>query len=236
MQFGLLEIWATMGPVARAVVVQLLLMSVVAISVAVDRARSLVRRRAAGAAYLRAVGPLLERGDMTGAAEVVSAGGAGRVIAAALATYVDVKRRAPDRDSVHDAVEASLDRAIATEQRELRRGLGVLATIGSTAPFVGLFGTVVGIINAFAEIARTGAGGMETVSAGIAEALVATALNIMVAVPAVVLFNYFSVRAEGEEAALGDAAGTAMQAVRKDAWGGGSASSTPEEDDAEDAS
>jgi biopolymer transport protein ExbB/biopolymer transport protein TolQ len=218
MHFGLLEIWAAMGPIARAVVGLLLIMSVAAVSVAADRTRAFMRRRTAAAAYLGVVGPKLERGDLVSAAEVRSGGGIGRVIAAGLSTYVDVKRRAPDRDALHGAVEAALDRAIATEQSELRRGLGVLATIGSTAPFVGLFGTVVGIINAFAEIARTGAGGMETVSAGIAEALVATALGILVAVPAVVLFNYFSVRAEAEEGALGDAASTTLEAVRRDAW------------------
>ena len=100
----------------------------------------------------------------------------------------------------------------------LRRGLGPLATIGSTAPFVGLFGTVVGIINAFAEIGRTGVGGMETVSAGIAEALVATALGIVVAVPAVVLFNYFSVRAEAAETDLGEAASALLDALRRAGW------------------
>jgi biopolymer transport protein ExbB/biopolymer transport protein TolQ len=67
-----------------------------------------------------------------------------------------------------------------------------LATIGSTAPFIGLFGTVVGIINAFRGIAATGSGGMAAVSGGIAEALVATALGIFVAIPAVVAFNHFT--------------------------------------------
>ncbi len=104
------------------------------------------------------------------------------------------------------------------EGTELRRGLGALATIGSTAPFVGLFGTVVGIINSFAEIARTGSGGMETVSAGIAEALVATALGILVAVPAVVLFNYFSSKVEAVEAALASGASAVLDAMRRDGW------------------
>jgi biopolymer transport protein ExbB len=79
---------------------------------------------------------------------------------------------------------------------QLKRGLGILATIGSTAPFVGLFGTVVGIINAFRGIAATGSGGMAVVSGGIAEALVATALGIFVAIPAVVFFNHFTGKLE----------------------------------------
>src|SRR5207247_11080997 len=79
---------------------------------------------------------------------------------------------------------------------ELKRGLGFLATIGSTAPFIGLFGTVVGIINAFRSIAATGSGGMSVVSGGIAEALVSTALGIFVAIPAVVAFNGFTGKLE----------------------------------------
>ena len=79
---------------------------------------------------------------------------------------------------------------------QLKRGLGFLATIGSMAPFIGLFGTVVGIINAFRSIAATGSGGMSVVSGGIAEALVSTALGIFVAIPAVVAFNHFTGKIE----------------------------------------
>jgi biopolymer transport protein ExbB/biopolymer transport protein TolQ len=79
---------------------------------------------------------------------------------------------------------------------QLKRGLGFLATIGSTGPFIGLFGTVAGIINAFRNIAATGSGGMSVVSGGIAEALVTTALGIFVAIPAVVAFNQFTGRIE----------------------------------------
>jgi biopolymer transport protein ExbB/biopolymer transport protein TolQ len=79
---------------------------------------------------------------------------------------------------------------------QLKRGLGFLATIGSIAPFIGLFGTVVGIINAFRSIAATGSGGMSVVSGGIAEALISTALGIFVAIPAVVAFNHFTGKIE----------------------------------------
>jgi biopolymer transport protein ExbB/biopolymer transport protein TolQ len=79
---------------------------------------------------------------------------------------------------------------------ELKKGLGFMATIGSCAPFIGLFGTVVGIINAFTSIAATGSGGMSVVSGGMAEALVSTALGIFVAIPAVVAFNSFTGKIE----------------------------------------
>ena len=74
---------------------------------------------------------------------------------------------------------------------DMKKGLSGLATIGTTAPFIGLFGTVIGIINAFRGMALTGSGGIGAVSAGIAEALVATALGLGVAIPAVFMFNFF---------------------------------------------
>ena len=79
---------------------------------------------------------------------------------------------------------------------EMKKGTGGLATIGSSAPFIGLFGTVVGIINAFTGIAQSGSGGLAAVSAGISEALITTAFGILVAVPAVMAFNYFTTRLE----------------------------------------
>ncbi|GIU82448.1 MAG: flagellar motor protein MotA [Acidobacteria bacterium] len=94
-----------------------------------------------------------------------------------------------------DELEASkraLQRAIAVKQAELKRGLSGLATVGSTAPFVGLFGTVVGIIGAFVSLAKTENAGIAVVGGAIAEALVATAFGIGVAVPAVWLFNYYT--------------------------------------------
>jgi biopolymer transport protein ExbB/TolQ len=78
----------------------------------------------------------------------------------------------------------------------MRRGLGSLATIGSTSPLVGLLGTVAGIITAFQAMAATGSGGLGSVSAGIAEALVTTAFGLLVAIPAVMFFNYFTNRVE----------------------------------------
>ena len=79
---------------------------------------------------------------------------------------------------------------------ELKRGLGGLATIGSTAPFVGLFGTVMGILNAFKEISTQKATGLGAVAGGISEALVTTAFGLLVAIPAVMMFNYLTGRVE----------------------------------------
>ena len=95
-----------------------------------------------------------------------------------------------------ELVTSALRDSLSETLIQLKQGLGFLATIGSTAPFIGLFGTVVGIINAFRNIAATGSGGMSVVSGGIAEALVSTALGIFVAIPAVVAFNHFTGKIE----------------------------------------
>jgi biopolymer transport protein ExbB/biopolymer transport protein TolQ len=85
---------------------------------------------------------------------------------------------------------------VAIVHAEMKRGLSALATIGSTAPFVGLFGTVVGILNAFKGIANSKATGLSAVAGGIAEALVTTAFGLLVAVPAVWAYNYFTNKVE----------------------------------------
>ena len=100
------------------------------------------------------------------------------------------------REDLMDTVRRSIQRATALTASDLKKGVSTLATIGSTAPFVGLLGTVVGVINAFVGIASTGSGGIGAVSAGISEALVETALGLFVAIPAVWFYNYLTSRLE----------------------------------------
>jgi biopolymer transport protein ExbB/TolQ len=119
-----------------------------------------------------------------------------QVISAGIQEYDGVRQSGRDPAGSLDLISSVLRESRAETLIQLKRGLGFLATIGSTAPFIGLFGTVVGIINAFRGIAATGSGGMAAVSGGIAEALVATALGIFVAIPAVVAFNHFSGKLE----------------------------------------
>ncbi len=114
-----------------------------------------------------------------------------QVVSAGILEYESRETGSDPGDSL-EVVTSALDNAKEEALIEMKRGLGLLATIGSTAPFIGLFGTVVGIINAFLGIAANGSGGMAAVSGGIAEALVATALGIFVAIPAVVAFNQFT--------------------------------------------
>ena len=104
---------------------------------------------------------------------------------------------AKDKEAAVDAAKRAVQRASAVNMADLKRGLSGLATIGATAPFVGLFGTTFGIINAFSGMALTGSGGIAAISAGIAEALITTAYGLFVAVPAVWAYNYFTGRVEG---------------------------------------
>src|SRR5262249_41510292 len=119
-----------------------------------------------------------------------------QVVLAGILEYDGVRESGGDQSAAGDLVTSALRDSMSETLVQLKEGLGFLATIGSTAPFVGLFGTVAGIINAFRNIAATGSGGMSVVSGGIAEALVTTALGIFVAIPAVAAFNYFTGRIE----------------------------------------
>jgi biopolymer transport protein ExbB/biopolymer transport protein TolQ len=119
-----------------------------------------------------------------------------QVVSAGIHEYEGVRQAGGDPVASVELVSSAVRDSMSETLIQLKRGLGFLATIGSTAPFIGLFGTVVGIINAFRSIAATGSGGMSVVSGGIAEALVSTALGIFVAIPAVVAFNSFTGKLE----------------------------------------
>lgn len=101
-----------------------------------------------------------------------------------------------DKDDVVDSVRRAIQRAAALTAADLKKGMGALATIGSTAVFVGLLATTVGVINAFQGIATTGSGGLGAVSGGISEALVGTAMGLFVAIPAVWFYNYLTGKVE----------------------------------------
>jgi biopolymer transport protein ExbB/biopolymer transport protein TolQ len=119
-----------------------------------------------------------------------------KVVSAGALEYEGVRKSGGDQTASLELVTSALRDSLSETLIQLKGGLGFLATIGSCAPFIGLFGTVVGIINAFRNIAATGSGGMSVVSGGIAEALVSTALGIFVAIPAVVAFNHFTGKIE----------------------------------------
>lgn len=115
-----------------------------------------------------------------------------------------------------EAIRGAMTRTANTELNKLERWVGSLGTIGSISPFIGLFGTVIGVIKAFHAISKTGSGGLATVSAGIAEALIATAAGLAVAIPAVVAYNYFVGRIRLFAQAMDSASSRLLDALGKE--------------------
>jgi biopolymer transport protein ExbB len=121
-----------------------------------------------------------------------------------------------DKDGLKERIASRLERVEAAFGRRISRGTGVLATIGATAPFVGLFGTVWGIMNSFIGISKSHTTNLAVVAPGIAEALLATALGLAAAIPAVVIYNLFSRQITSYRATLADASGTVLRLVSRD--------------------
>jgi len=199
MQFTLTELWGHMGLFARGIVIVLGIMSLASLIVFGERLIVSMKSKASSLEVAQLVGPMLAKGDLDGALAALKKrtelGYLGRVIRSGLAAYeLSAPESFPadkeDRDAVFDSVARALERQGQREVLSLKRGYGLLATVGSTAPFVGLLGTVMGIVNAFQMMAAAGSGGLGTVSAGIAEALVTTAFGLLVAIPAVMAYNY----------------------------------------------
>jgi biopolymer transport protein ExbB/biopolymer transport protein TolQ len=199
-QFSITGIWMSMGWLAKGVVILLALMSIWSLGLAIER---LIRFQRAKKESLRvAVGvtPLLKQHKLEEAiafAKKHKNSHLARVLAAGLTEFQYEKSQElpPDFDVVESGKRA-IERETLMTTAEMRKGLGNLATISTTAPFIGLFGTVVGIINAFRGMAVSGSGGLGAVSGGIAEALATTAFGLFVAIPAVWLYNYFQNKIE----------------------------------------
>jgi biopolymer transport protein ExbB len=122
----------------------------------------------------------------------------------------------PDHDALKERISWLLERVEATASRRIGRGMGLLASIGATAPFVGLFGTVWGIMNSFIGISNAHTTNLAVVAPGIAEALLATALGLVAAIPAVVIYNMFSRQIGGYRAMLADGSALVMRLVSRD--------------------
>jgi biopolymer transport protein ExbB len=219
MSFSLVEMWQSMGTLAKLVVIVLGVMSVWSFGVIAERAFTLRRARRQSVAYVTRLRDQLASRALAGAVDTQATphSPVARVVSAGVRDYLLAREAKRDRDEAVDGLDRTLGRLKEREVSELRRGLGSLATIGSTAPFVGLFGTVVGIINAFRAMAQSGSGGLGSVSAGIAEALVTTAFGLLVAIPAVWTFNYFTGRVEGFAVDLDDVAAELVDHVLREA-------------------
>ena len=197
--FDIVSMWNQMGVGARAVVVVMFLMSAWSIGVMIDRYIAFNAARKQSRQYAPAVAGALREGTLDEAVKVserYKKSHLAKVVVSGLQEFQAHEMTAEIPGETIESSKRALERAQAITHAELNRGLSGLATIGSTAPFVGLFGTVIGIINAFEGISTEKSTGLGAVAGGISEALVATAIGLFVAIPAVWMFNYFNSKVE----------------------------------------
>ncbi|HXD17579.1 MAG TPA: MotA/TolQ/ExbB proton channel family protein [Vicinamibacterales bacterium] len=201
---NLIDIAQNMSGIAIAVAVILFIMSFWSVGVAIERVYTYNQARKQSKLYAPQVAKHLKDGRLKEAIALSASkdyrySHLAKVVLAGLQEYQfqqETGGASLNREDVLDTVRRSIQRATALTASDLKKGVSTLATIGSTAPFVGLLGTVVGVINAFVGIASTGSGGIGAVSAGIAEALIETALGLFVAIPAVWFYNFLTSRIE----------------------------------------
>ena len=195
-----ISLWHQMGVLAKIVVVILFIMSGWSIGVMIDRWMAYNAARNQSRAFAPAVAGALREGKIEEAIRVAERNKKSHLAKVVTAGLMEFKAHQDSPGEIPgETIEASkraLERTEAIVHAELKRGLSGLATIGSTAPFVGLFGTVVGILNAFRGIQTEHATGLAAVAGGISEALVTTAFGLLVAIPAVMMFNYLTSRVE----------------------------------------
>ena len=199
----LMSMWNDMGWVAKAIAIILVIMSMISFGVAIERIYTFAQARKQSKLYAPQVAKHLKDGRLKDAIAISSSknyrySNLAKVVLAGMQEYQFQQESGGNlsREDLVDTVRRAIQRASALTANDLKKGVASLATIGATAPFVGLLGTVVGIINAFHGIATAGSSGLAAVSAGISEALVETALGLVVAIPAVWFYNYLSGRIE----------------------------------------
>ena len=208
MEMNLVEIWAGMSTLVRTVVVVLTIQALACIYVVIDRLILLLTAYRSGRKFARQAGPLLARGDYPGALEIARKHGGSHLatfIVTGVETFMEQRRRGSDESKAAYLADRALEREGEVLSTSLHRGMNILASTGSTAPFVGLLGTVLGILHAFKLVGQQGSGGMGTIGVAIAEALIVTGYGLMVAIPAVLLFNWLNTKLASYEQGLGRA-------------------------------
>src|ERR1700709_2512061 len=201
------SVWANMGVLAKLVVLVLFIMSAWSIGVMIDRVIAFNAARKQSRAFAPAVAGALRENKLDEAIKIADRYRKSHLAKVVVAGLQEFRAHQDSSEIPGEEIEASkraLERSEAIVHAELKRGVSALATIGSTAPFVGLFGTVVGIINAFKTMAAQKTPGIGAIAGGISEALVTTAIGLFVAVPAVWAFNYFTGRVDAFDVEMGN--------------------------------
>jgi biopolymer transport protein ExbB len=212
------ELIGNVGLFGAAVMLSLALLSIVSIGVIVDKHKRFRAASRQSQIFKPVFAKFLHGGEVHELIDAVRKhenSHVAQVVSAGILEYDGVRKTGGDPVASLELVTSALEDAKAETMIQMKRGLGFLATIGSTAPFIGLFGTVVGIVNAFRSIAATGSGGMSVVSGGMAEALVSTALGIFVAIPAVVAFNHFTGKLENVQVEMNRASSQLVNCLFK---------------------
>jgi len=201
-------------PVVKAVLIGLAFASLVTWTVWLAKTIEIVicKRRVRAALNILA----RVRSTTEGVERLAATQGEVRQFLDAAVTELKLSSGSIERDGIKERIASRLERIEAAYGRRLLRGTGVLATIGSTAPFVGLFGTVWGIMNSFIGISKSQTTNLAVVAPGIAEALLATAFGLAAAIPAVVIYNVFARSISGYRALLGDASAEVLRLVSRD--------------------
>jgi biopolymer transport protein ExbB/TolQ len=205
--FDIRAMWTQMGWPARIVVIVLFIMSAWSIGVMIDRLIAFNGARKQSRQFAPAVAGALREGKLDEAIKIADRYNKSHLAKVVVAGLQEFRAHQMSSEIPGEEIEASrraLERGEAIVHAELKRGISGLATIGSTAPFVGLFGTVLGIINAFKGISTEKSTGLGAVAGGISEALVTTAVGLFVAIPAVWMFNYFTNRVEAFDVEMGN--------------------------------
>src|ERR1700720_1046687 len=207
LNFDIRSMWFQMGWLAKSVVIALFIMSAWSIGVMIDRLIAYNGARSQSRQFAPAVAGALREGKLDEAIKIADRYPKSHLAKVVVAGLQEFRAHQMSSDISGEEIEASkraLERAEAIVHAELKRGISSLATIGSTGPFVGLFGTVVGIINAFKGISNEKSTGLGAVAGGISEALVTTAVGLFVAIPAVWMYNYFTSKIEAFDVEMGN--------------------------------
>ena len=198
--------------VVKAVMIGLMIASIVTWTVWLAKTIELLKARRQARAALAALNSIQTLSER----QTIQPEGTGGKFLRRRDRRIAVDRRDQDKDGLKERVVSRLERLEAAFSRRINRGTGVLATIGATAPFVGLFGTVWGIMNSFIGISKSHTTNLAVVAPGIAEALMATALGLAAAIPAVVIYNFFARQITGYRAALSDTSAEVLRLVSRD--------------------
>lgn len=197
MGISLVEMYHTMGAFAKGIVATLAIMSIWSISIMLRKWWEIRQAQAQTKKFAPEFSQFLEEdnlGEAINLADRYKKSHVARVLGGALGEVKPLIQDGSVTVSDINSAERAVEREMLMTLVDLKRGLAVLATVGSTAPFVGLLGTTMGIVNAFTGMATSGSGGFAAISAGVAEALITTAFGLLVAIPAVWGYNYFSTK------------------------------------------